>query len=273
MSLNKKGFVRILTRHPTAIEELRNRIPTEEFIIYRHGSISLITGNKYKEINRISGILNCSDKLRMKYLIGPEYGPEYFFFEHDVWWDGRGNEYTREELMDHITFPTLSKLQFRSGGKGMQLHPRHSDLSEVLNEAESRYVEGKNQKYLERYHNYSLEYRLHCSTLGPFYACRKARLKDVYTYYRNDSNSVWFTQFDDESKLKDDFKQPHSWSEIEQACMGCLSKLNLDIGAFDIIVSKEGKFKILECNSAPGMGKISGEKYRREIAKLIKYVQ
>ena len=97
---------------------------------------------------------------------------------------------------------------------------------------------------------------------------------------RNDSNSVWVTQFDENNNLKTDFDQPSNWTTIVSEAVKALEAVGLDIGAIDVKVqsrtTKKGavrenpEFIILETNSAPSFGDITLRKYKEEIPKILK---
>jgi hypothetical protein len=259
--LNKKGYVAIRSRHGSIKEHLKNQIPTPYSVVYRHGSTSL--SSKKIEINTIESVKCSSNKLLMKQTFDGDNNPTYFYWDGKLW----NGQWTDKQLLNIIDYPVLSKLQFRSKGIGMQKHEAGEDLTSIMTDIKTRFG-SKNEKYLERYHNFSKEYRLHCALGQCFYSCRKARKQGNHDYFRNDSNCIWFTQFDDQGVVKDDFLLPDNWDEITAECCRLQKLIGLDITAFDVIISKKGSFKILECNSAPSIAEGTG-KYYREIIPLI----
>lgn len=176
-------------------------------------------------------------------------------------------------MHEHLKFPVLTKLQFRSRGQGMAKHDTPESLRAQFDDIKRRHKRGGNQKYIEQFHNYSKEYRLHISTdlEECFYSCRKARRQGQKEYFRNSTNCVWYTQFDAAGNLKDDFMLPPNWDQITQACIDASRRIGLDLGAWDVIVpNKEPeRFKILESNSAPSAAEGTGRHYRRIIPLII----
>lgn len=262
MRLNRNGFVRLLTRHPNAINELRNQIETPHDVCLRLGSTT--PSNNEIQINTVQSVVNSSDKLLMKSLFNGDYTPDYWFWDGDSW--GGMND---EGLLESITYPVLTKLQFRSQGAGMNKHDNADSLRPQLADIKRRYTEGLNQKYIERFHNYSKEYGIHVALDECFYACRKARISGRTEYYRNSDNCVWFTQYDDNNIVKEDFKIPANWDDIVEECNRLRKLVGLDITRMDVIVASNGRFKILECNSAPSIAPGTGVKYREMIPKII----
>ena len=116
----------------------------------------------------------------------------------------------------------------------------------------------------ERYYSYTREYRIHVTKDGCFYACRKVLLNDaVDRWHRHANNSVFLL----ENNLK--FDKPENWDEIVLDCVHALKALNLDIAAFDVKVSKDGKWIVLESNSAPALGELGIQKYTEVLNKMI----
>jgi glutathione synthase/RimK-type ligase-like ATP-grasp enzyme len=53
------------------------------------------------------------------------------------------------------------------------------------------------------------------------------------------------------------------------ACVKALKTLNLDLAAFDVKVAKDGKYIILESNSAPALGEFGIQRYTEILIKFI----
>lgn len=132
----------------------------------------------------------------------------------------------------------------------------------------------KEQKYhlfdfvFERYYTYSKEYRLHVTQDGCFYTCRKMLKNDAKVrWHRHENNSVWILE---DNPL---FDKPKSWDKIVEECKKALTALELDIAAFDVKVQtndkKDPDFIILESNTAPALGEIGIEKYKKELPCLV----
>jgi len=126
----------------------------------------------------------------------------------------------------------------------------------------------RNPYYLEEFKNYTKEYRIHVSKLGGyFYTCRKVLLQEYSgtsnNWYRNDSNSNWLLE------TNSSFDKPSTWDLIVEDCQRARRALSLDICAMDVKVTSDGRWAILEANSAPSFGEITSEKYLLEITKII----
>lgn len=120
----------------------------------------------------------------------------------------------------------------------------------------------------EKYYTYSKEYRLHVTKNGCFYTCRKMLKNDAKVrWHRHENNSVWILE---ENPL---FDKPKNWDVIVKECQKALTAMNLDVAAFDIKVQTKDKenpdFIILESNTAPALGEIGIEKYKKEISCLV----
>lgn len=251
----KSRYLRVLSRHPSH-SVLRNaiRVPKGKLCVLRLGSVT--PTNMYDlEINTVQSIENTANKRRMKELFveagvsSPKFYPDVFEAEVDV-------------------FPVLAKLTYRSRGAGMKKLNSQEELDNFRNSIRTRRKNATNPYYLEQYHNYTKEYRLHVSTLGEcFYTCRKV-LKQEFAgsennWYRNDSNCNWLLE-ENES-----FDKPTTWDQIVADCVQALNALGLTIGCFDIRVAKNGRWMIIEANSAPSFGEKTSEAYFEELNKII----
>ena len=65
------------------------------------------------------------------------------------------------------------------------------------------------------------------------------------------------------------FDKPTNWDEIVADCIKALKHMQLDIAAFDVKCTRDGRFILLESNSAPALGKQGIEKYKNELKKII----
>lgn len=113
---------------------------------------------------------------------------------------------------------------------------------------------------IEKYYNYSKEYRLHVTNNGCFYTCRKMLREDAEVrWHRHENNSVWILE---ENPL---FAKPVNWEDIVTACINAKNAVGLDIAAVDVKTTTwkkdPCKFIILETNSAPSLGDIGIQKY------------
>lgn len=256
--------LRVFSRHNTHDEFLRNEIDARGLdISIRFGSTTDVGEIK---LNPVEAINNSSNKITMKGLL--TNSTRYATYNGEQWlFDG--NTISRTQLLDTINYPVLRKLNNRSRGQGMSKYDNRNQLNNAIEAIENRW-NSSNPYYLEEFHNYSKEYRIHSSVLTPcFYSCRKALRQDAENrWFRNDSNSIWFMQYRN-NELSEDFQQPDNWDEITQACQNNLNALGLHIAAFDVIVTNDGRFKILESNSAPSMAPVVAEKYIEELNKIV----
>lgn len=171
-------------------------------------------------------------------------------------------------------FPIVAKSHFGSRGKG-------NTFIKSLAEWNTWKAKHDLDNYIvEKFYDYSREYRLHVTKDGCFYTCRKA-LKTVTPeadrWYRNDSNCTWFVETNPK------FDKPVNWSAIVAESVKALNAVGLDVGAIDVKVQKavdakgvkrtNPEFIILETNSAPSHGEagsIVRTKYQEIIPKILK---
>lgn len=274
----------ILSRHPSH-SVLRARFKNMPLLpfksVIRLGSTTELEGNSERiEINSTQSIKISSNKLLMKQK----------FIEADVktanWWKLRnneaypfGNNLEGEELFieyQNLPFPLVAKSHYGSKGRGNTLLKSQEELeSWIIGKNLSNYI-------FEKFVNYSLEYRLHVTKNGCFYACRKALKADTpqeLRWRRHDDTCVWLLE------TNPDFKKPNTWNEIVDNCVEALICIGADILSFDVKVqnttNSDGEirpyqdFILLECNSASSMDNGTGElsicaqKYITELTKLI----
>jgi D-alanine-D-alanine ligase-like ATP-grasp enzyme len=130
--------------------------------------------------------------------------------------------------------------------------------------------------YIEQFHNYFREYRLHVTKDVCFYGLRKMIKEDTpedKRWFRNDSNCIWILE------ENPSFDKPVNWDKIEKDCVKALEAVELDIGCFDVKVQSsttpngekrlEPLYILIEVNSAPSMGEITIKKYKKAIPKLL----
>jgi glutathione synthase/RimK-type ligase-like ATP-grasp enzyme len=265
--VNRRGYLRVFSRHPSH-RPFRNRIRVSEPTCIRFGSVT--ESNDAVQYNSPIAVRRSSDKLLMKIAWGDnEFTPRFAYMLEDDMWRYRGEDITTEQLYENLRFPILIKRQFRSRGQGMRKLDTIEDLQAQMPRIR-RTFGTSNEYYIEQFHAYSKEYRIHLGPDRAFYSCRKAlRTEAENRWYRNDSNSVWFTQFDANGNLKADFLQPENWQQICDTCMDFKNEIGLDFGAVDLIVANDGRFKILEINSAPSFGEITLEKYIEELTRYV----
>ena len=271
---------RIRSRHPSH-NPLRNQLPLLPFrSIVRLGSVTVdndIHAATLVECNSVQSIKNSANKLLMKQCFTQagvktakwcKASEEYEILENGIKFLLGQNDH---EQFNGLEFPMVAKSYFGSRGQGNTLIKNKQEFE--------NWLRGKNLNnyILEKFYNYSLEYRLHITKNGYFYTCRKALKQDVpedQKWRRHDDICVWFTE--DNA----DFKKPNCWNLIVEHCVKALNSLGLDIGCFDVKVQsavdnkgrqrQEQDFIILESNSAPSFGDLTLVKYLEEIPKILK---
>jgi glutathione synthase/RimK-type ligase-like ATP-grasp enzyme len=96
-------------------------------------------------------------------------------------------------------------------------------------------------------------------------AWRKLRRSDAEErWFFNSSNCNWV------SPNHELFNIPSTWESIVNDCKRAITCTGLDIGAVDVRVAADGKYIVLEVNSAPALGEQGIEIYRVMINKLLK---
>ena len=258
MPFNKR-FARIKSRHPShGVLRKRNGsgILCDHLAVVRFGSST--PSSIPVQVNSIEAIKNSSNKIRMKECfdtVGVQT-PEWYETVDQVV-DAQENE------VGILDKPVVAKLIYGSRGAGMRLLKNMDELQEFAEINKHRL----SRWYFEQYYNYTKEYRLHVAAgIGCFYTNRKmlkADTPDDQRWYRNNSNSVWFMEDNEQ------FDKPDTWDVIINDCMAARASCNLDFGACDVRVNKAGDWKIIEINSAPSFGEVTEQKYREVIPQLV----
>jgi hypothetical protein len=270
----------IFSRHPShnVLRSSSKNLPLFPFkSVIRLGSTTEINDGRV-EINSIESIKKSANKELMKIAFIEagvctaewEKGCGYITFDSD------GIYFNDVYEPDTITYPLVAKAKYGSKGRGNTLI-RHEDefVDWKDNHDMSNYI-------FEKYYGYALEYRLHVTKFGCFYACRKALKADApedQRWRRHDDICVWLLE------SNPDFRKPNSWNMIVEHCVKALNQIGADILSFDVKVQSEKasdgslrsfqNFILLECNSASSMDNGSGEismcaqKYIEILPKLI----
>lgn len=248
------NILKVRSRHPSH-NILRKSVEVPIPTVVRFGSDTVVS-DEYFQINSIQGCKNAANKLLMKNC----------FQEHNVktadWVFPETQEQLREWLSNR-SHKFIIKSLTGSRGRGLYLKENAQGVIDFFADASKfgRYI-------VERYYNYSKEYRLHVSKDGCFYTCRKMLKTDANErWYRNDSNCVWIME---ENPL---FDKPDNWNAIEQECVKALKAVGLDLGACDVRVQTKApdrleNFIICEINSAPSFGEVTAEKYKQQIKNI-----
>lgn len=269
----------ILSRHPSHdILRLKHKLlpalPCKSVV--RFGSSTEIEeqmiGTKRIEVNSVQAIKNSANKLLMKQK----------FIEAGVktadWIQLNNNSYLQDvlTLSNNWETPIVAKSYFGSKGKGNTLIKNQAEFNTWNNSKQH------NNYIFEKFMNYALEFRLHVTSDGCFYTCRKALKKDVpedQKWRRHDDICVWFLENNEQ------FFKPNSWNDIVADCVKALKAIGADLLSFDVRVQGATDSKgnnrnyqeyiLLECNSASSMNNgtdqisVCAQKYIEEIPKII----
>lgn len=262
--------LRILSRHPST-RELRNKILIKGArVVYRHGSTT--EGDFEYEINSTGAIKTSADKLLMKQAFDKaEVNHAVWLYLPDVNDKVKYTEFIKKSGFgkDKDSW-TIIKQRWGSRGMGNYLIKSQAELDKFMKEKNK----SLNNYIIEDYKKYSVEYRIHATEHGYFYACRKMLKKDTpknERFQRHDDNCSWFVETNPQ------FNKPANWNEIVKQCVSIVKVMEADVLAFDIKCTsvKESKDKnckwiIIESCSAPSFGKITLQKYMEELPKIVK---
>ena len=260
-------YLKIRTKNHTA-QPLKNLIRVNTRTVFRLGSLTpteeifprgVALNKPIIEINTAEACHNSGDKRLMKQLF-TEFG-----VKTAEWIDLNVAVYDQENKWNY--FPSIIKHFNSCKGQGIYLIENQNDLDEFVanNRNLSNYV-------IERYMNFSKEYRLHVTKDGCFYTCRKMLKEDAEErWHRHDMNSVWIME---ENPL---FEKPSNWDLIVEESVKAMKSLGLDICSVDMKVQSEKnqdrggnpEFIILECNSASSMGPVTLIKYEEQLRKML----
>jgi len=257
----------IRSRHPSHAG-LRRALPKLPFrSVIRLGSLTVLEDDSSKKGNRVElntadAIKNSSSKLKMKQCFAREG-------VRTAEWISSTSEVDIVNWLKE--YPIVAKSHMGSRGRGNTL---------LKTEAEARaFIRSKDLSHyiFEKYYNYNKEYRLHVCQDGCFYACRKMLMQEFKdhpnAWQRHDDNCVWILE---ENPA---FERPSNWAMIVEHCVKALKSCGLDFGACDLRVQnntdKEGAFRqspdfiVVEINSAPSFGKVTLERYKDVLPKLL----
>lgn len=246
---------RIRSRHPShrCLHHLLD-LPFRCLINFgRTNNSTFPRGRTLVIINPPEAVLNAADKRLTKQK----------FAEHSV----ATAEHWPDFVIPAEKFPVVVKHRFGSRGTGVYLMRTPDELAAFYRQRGEELV--KRDFIVERFKNYRYEYRLHATQTEVFLANRKARKDGVpedqrwkHTY----ENSVWYNEDNSE------FRTPSTWEAIKAEACKAITALGMDFGAVDVKVSSEGKFFIIEVNSAPSLGDQTREHYLRMLPALAQKV-
>lgn len=272
---------RVLSRHPShrCLRPDRGNLPFLPWkSVIRLGSTTPAEPG-FIEINSIQSVRNSSCKLLMKECFtraGVRTAP--WRKAGDI--TGANTEgLTFSNLANRPTtmeFPVVGKKHYGSKGNG-------NTLIKTLAEYNAwRAANAMGSCIIEKFMPFSHEFRLHITSEGCFYACRKAIKSDCpedQKWRHHDDTCVWLLE------TNPNFHRPNTWNAIVRDCVAALGAIGADVLSFDVKVQSntvrgaarqgEQDYILLECNSASSMDNGSGElsicaqKYIEEIPRII----
>lgn len=244
-------IAQIRTKNPSAAP-LRRSIFVNKRAIVRLGSRTpsrqIYPTQSFVEVNTVESIENSRDKLRMKEC----------FSRYDV---KQAEWLTLDQapITRMADFPYVGKQIVGFKGHGMQLIENDDQLRTFLRTHNNSY-------FIEKFYNYAREYRIHATSDHSFLSWRKLRRADAeQRWFFNSTNCNWVGE---DHEL---FQRPNNWDELCNAAVMAVRSVGLDIGAVDIRVQSRNNpdYIVCEVNSAPQLGEIGIEHYRREITNII----
>jgi glutathione synthase/RimK-type ligase-like ATP-grasp enzyme len=233
---------KVLSRNHSCNGLRRTLDRTPYRVIVRLGSVTERDADLH--INTVQAVKNSSSKFIMKTL----------FENHNV------NQALWYKDLTNVEFPLVAKKHYGRQGIGMVLIKDEKELEEFVSSNNiDRYV-------IEKFYNYSREYRVHISDLGEIMSWRKLRRSNsTERWFFNSHNCNWV------SSNHELFNKPDNWEDIIEHCSRALKATGLNLGACDVRVNKKGDFIICEINSAPALGELGIEQYRDHLNKLIQW--
>lgn len=244
-------IAQIRTKNPSAAP-LRRSIFVNKRAIVRLGSRTpsrqIYPTQSFVEVNTVESIENSRDKLRMKEC----------FSRYDV---KQAEWFTLDQapITRMADFPYVGKQIVGFKGHGMQLIENVDQLRDFVRTHGNSY-------FIEKFYNYAREYRIHATSDHSFLSWRKLRRADAeQRWFFNSTNCNWVGE---DHEL---FQRPNNWDELCNAAVMAVRSVGLDIGAVDIRVQSRNNpdYIVCEVNSAPQLGEIGIEHYRREITNII----
>jgi len=244
-------FAKIRTKNPSAAP-LRRSIFVNKRAIVRLGSRTpsrqIYPTQSFVEVNTVESIENSRDKLRMKEC----------FSRYDV---KQAEWFTLDQapITRMANFPYVGKQIVGFKGHGMQLIENVDQLRDFVRTHSNSY-------FIEKFYNYAREYRIHATSDHSFLSWRKLRRADAeQRWFFNSTNCNWVGE---DHEL---FQRPNNWDELCNAAVMAVRSVGLDIGAVDIRVQSRNNpdYIVCEVNSAPQLGEVGIEHYRREITNII----
>ena len=273
------GFTpQIRSRHPShrVLRGTFGKFPVRSVVRLGSTTELLNDGKRRIEINTPKAIGNSASKLKMKqcFSIAGVKTANWYYTWLPKFKDGHNNgiQFMMTKLdktgettitphsINELPFPIVAKSLFGSRGRGnTKLDTKEQLASWLKGKDTSGYI-------FEEYFDGVREYRFHISTLGVFLTWRKLRRNDTpqnERWFFNNHNCNWV------SENHELYNKPSTYKQIGDECVKALKAVGLDIGGCDVRVNKDGKFVIIEINSACSLAEVTATAYKNELAKLI----
>jgi len=270
----------ILSRHPShkCLRAATKNLPLSRYqSVIRLGSTTevddtIAKGGRRIEINTIQAIKNSSSKRLMKECFRRAGVKTASMFNASTLNDLLINA---SDLTENWKDRLVAKAHYGSKGHGNTLIQNAEQLTEWARD------KNLNNYIFEKYMPYGHEFRLHVTSEGCFYTCRKALKADVpedQKWRRHNDICVWLLE------TNEAFHKPNSWNDIVNDCVRALNAIGADLLSFDVkvqtpttngIARPYQDYILLECNSASSMDNGTEElsqcaqKYIEEIPKII----
>lgn len=193
----------------------------------------------YLRLNTPEAVGNARDKLLMKQCFDRE-GVKTAKWSHA----NKGS----------LKLPVVAKHRTSSRGEGVYLLKTQQEYDDFLRTR----ARDLDKFIFEKYKNYHTEFRLHVHSQGYFYTCRKAMRRATPGNRRwkfTSDETVWLLE------TNPHFNRPTTWDQIVEHSIKSLRSVGLDTGAVDVKVGRNGRFCILEINSAPAFGDLTAARY------------
>ncbi|MBV1928771.1 MAG: hypothetical protein KUG81_04590 [Gammaproteobacteria bacterium] len=223
-------------------------------------------GGSRVEINTVAAISNSANKRKMKdcFKRGNVRTARWFTVRGNSICDQSDNG--RMIAAADLVFPIVSKQIYGSRGLGNTKIDTLAAFNAFITSKRS----SLGNYIFEQFYNYVREYRLHITSDGCFYACRKMMKRDTpdeNKWYKNDNNCVWILE------QNPAFDKPSNWNTVIRESVKALNSVGLDFGAVDLRIQAADKadpdFIVVEINSAPSFGAVTGLKYKEMLVGLI----
>jgi glutathione synthase/RimK-type ligase-like ATP-grasp enzyme len=254
--------VKIRTKNPSS-NPLRKSILVPFLAVARLGSrtatSAVFPGERRRiyECNSVESIENSRDKLRMKrcFSQGNVMQADMYHGTFDV-------NAIKRHFGISVTegYGLVGKQIVGFQGNGMVLIQDDTQLQAFCRQ------HTPTNYYIERFHNYGREYRIHATQERAFLSWRKLRKSDAeQKWFFNSINCNWVGE---DNEL---FQKPANWNELCQASVNAMRAVGLDIGCADVRVSATDprQYIICEVNSAPALAEVGIEAYQAEIKRVL----